>query len=69
MLGISLDELVESSKQERFKIIARLKQNIKLCNKDKINMIFIAEKEQNQRNSYDLKALGLSLGMPTWMMK
>ena len=32
-------------------------------------MRFIAEKEKNQRNEYDLKSLGLVLGMPTWMTK
>jgi hypothetical protein len=30
-------------------------------------MIFIGNKYQ--KNAYDLKALGLILGMPTWMTK
>jgi len=65
VLGIDFDELIFSKDKE--KIIARLKQNIFLCNKDKVQMKFILGKEK--RNSYDLKALGLSLGMPTWMVK
>ena len=48
-------------------ILARIKQNVKLCNKNKLKMKFIFEK--NKRDSYDLKSLGLVLGMPTWMTK
>jgi RNase P/RNase MRP subunit p30 len=64
-IGIDLDELINSNKKER--IIARIKQNIKICKKLKIKMYFIGKKEK--RNSHDLKSLGLSLGMPTWMTK
>lgn len=64
-IGINLDELIESKNKER--IIARIKQNIKLCNKNKLKMKFITQK--SQRNKVDLKALGLILGMPTEMTK
>ena len=64
-IGINLDELIEAKDKE--KIIARIKQNIKLCNKNKVKMKFIQQK--NKRNIYDLKSLGLILGMPTWMTK
>ena len=50
-------------------MIARIKQNIKLCNKSKLKMEFIAQNKKNERNLHDLKALGLVLGMPTWMTK
>lgn len=75
-IGINLDEIIDAPEfrtlvyAERHKnkaeIIARIKQNIKLCNKNKLKMKFISLK-QNKRNIYDLKALGLVLGMPTWM--
>lgn len=56
------------SKTEKAKIIARLRQNIELCKKNKLKMVFI----HNNSISIDergLKALGLVLGMPTWMTK
>jgi len=68
-LGINLDEIIESSSTQKAKILARIKQNIKLCNKNKLKMKFIAQKKENQRNTYDLKSLGLVLSMPTWMTK
>lgn len=68
-IGINLDEIIDTNDLKiKSDIIARIKQNIKLCNKNKLKMNFISLKE-NKRNSYDLKALGLSLGMPTWMTK
>jgi RNase P/RNase MRP subunit p30 len=57
------------SQKEKARILARVQQNIKLCNKNKVNMKFIAQEEKNERNIHDLKALGLVLGMPTWMTK
>jgi 7-cyano-7-deazaguanine synthase in queuosine biosynthesis len=67
-IGINLDEIIDSnSLKEREEIIARIKQNIKLCNKNNVKMKFIIQKEKNKRNAHDLKALGLVLGMPTWM--
>jgi len=66
-IGINLDEIIESNKKEKSQILARVKQNIMLCNKDKICMKFIVQKEKNKRNLPNLKSLGLVLGMPTWM--
>ena len=63
-IGINFDELISSKNKER--IISRIIQNIKLCNKYKIQMKFISKQEQNKLN---LKSLGLVLGMPTWMTK
>ena len=64
-IGINFDEIIQSS--EKPKILARLKQNIKLCNKNKLKMKFIIQNPENQRDIYDLKSLGAVLGMPTWM--
>ena len=69
MIGINFDEILESNGKTKAEILARIKQNIKLCNKNKIQMKFIVQNQKNQRNIYDLKALGLVLGMPTWMTK
>jgi ribonuclease P/MRP protein subunit RPP1 len=66
-IGINLDEILESKDKEKSKILSRIKQNIKLCNKSKLKMKFISL-EKKHRDSYDLKSLGLVLGMPTWMI-
>ncbi len=65
-IGINSDEIIENSGIEKAKILARIQQNIKLCNKQKLNMIFVGKQK---RNIYDLKSFGLVLGMPTWMTK
>lgn len=65
-IGINLDEIIESKEKEKAKILARVEQNIKLCNKNKLHMKFISK---IKRDDYGLKALGLVLGMPTWMTK
>jgi ribonuclease P/MRP protein subunit RPP1 len=67
IIGINLDEIIESEKRQKAEILARIRQNIKLCNKNKVKMKFISIKEK--KDFYDLKALGLILGMPTWMIK
>lgn len=66
-VGINLDEILDSKGKKRAEILSRVMQNIKLCNKNKLCMEFICKK--HERDSYDLKALGLVLGMPTWMVK
>ncbi len=64
IIGINFDEILSAKSKEKTKILERVKQNIKLCNKNKLKMIFISQKP---KDNYDLKALGLVLGMPTWM--
>ena len=64
-IGINLDEIIEA--KNKSEILARVKQNIKICNKNKIQMKFTSERYK--RNPKDLQALGLVLGMPTWMTK
>lgn len=66
IIGINLDEILNSSGKEKSQILARIQQNIKLCNKNKLNMRFISN---SKKNIFDLKALGLILGMPTQMVK
>ena len=65
-LGINLDEIINSGSKGKSEILARVRQNIKLCNKNKLKMKFISSKK---RDRYNLKSLGLVLGMPTWMTK
>ena len=65
VIGIDFDEIVNSKEKVCAEILARIKQNIKLCNKSKLKMCFVSF--NHKRNSYDLKSLGLVLGMPTWM--
>lgn len=66
-IGINLDEIISSEKKQKAEILARVRQNIKLCKKNKLKIKFISQKDK--RNIYDLKTLGLILGMPTWMVK
>ncbi len=66
VIGINLDEILKADKKEKAEILARIRQNIRLCNKNKLKMTFVSEK---QRDTYNLKSLGLSLGMPTDMLK
>jgi ribonuclease P/MRP protein subunit RPP1 len=63
-IGINLDEILNAKQKEKAQIIARIKQNIELCKKNKINMKFIGRKK---KDTYDLKSLGLVLGMDTKM--
>ena len=65
LIGINLDEIIKSSEKEKAKILARIMQNIRICNKNKLKMKFLYKNQK--RNIYDLKSLGLVLGMPTWM--
>ena len=66
-IGINLDEIVKSKGKEKGLILARIKQNVKLCNKNKVKMKFISKKQK--KDSYELKALGSVLNMPTFMTK
>ncbi|MEK6760616.1 MAG: RNase P subunit p30 family protein [Nanoarchaeota archaeon] len=66
-IGINLDEIIESRGRQRAEILARIRQNIKLCNKSKLKMRFLHFK--HERSLHDLKSFGLVLGMPTWMTK
>ncbi len=66
-IGINFDEIILSNSTTKAEILARIRQNIRICNKNKLKMRFIHEK--NKRNLLDLKALGSVLGMPTWMTK
>ena len=65
-IGINLDEIIDAEKKEKAEILARIRQNIKLCNKNKLKMKFISKEKKDK---YNLRSLGLSLGMPTWMTK
>jgi RNase P/RNase MRP subunit p30 len=66
-IGINLDEIINSSEKEKAEILARIKQNIRICNKNGLKMKFVYKNQK--RNILDLKSLGLVLGMPTWMIK
>ncbi len=65
-IGINLDEIINADTKEKTKILARISQNIKLCNKYKIQMQFLGKEK---RNLHDLKSLGLVLGMNTQQIK
>lgn len=64
-IGTDLDEIINSDKKEKTKIIARLRQNISICKKNKLKMVFLHSKYQ--RDLHDLRAFGLVLGMTTSM--
>ncbi len=69
-IGINLDELIEEKNTKlKSELIGRICQNIFLCKKNKVQMQFISPSQKNFRNIYDLKSLGLVLGMDTKMTK
>ena len=68
-IGIFLDEIIQANRNEKGKIISRVKQNIALCKKKKISMQWISEKNQHHRNKQELQALGVVLGMNTEIAK
>lgn len=68
-IGINLDEIISSEEKQKARILARVSQNIRICNKNNLKMKFIALNQNNERNSFDLKSLGLVLGMPTSIIK
>ena len=68
-IGINLNEIIDSEEKNKAEILARVKQNIKICNKNKLKMKFISPNKKYEKDIYDLKSLGLVLGMPTWMVK
>lgn len=65
-IGINLDEVINSSEKEKAAILARIRQNVMICNKNKLKMKFIYKNQK--RDAIDLKSLGLILGMPTDML-
>lgn len=69
VIGVNFDEIVQSRGKDKAEILARVRQNVKLCNKNKLKMKFIIRDKKNERNPGDLRALGLVSGMPTWMTK
>lgn len=68
-MGIILDEIIDSREKEKAEILSRIRQNVELCSKNKLKMAFVSLDKKNARNEYDLKALGIVLGMPTWMIR
>jgi len=68
-IGILLDEILESKGRERARILARVEQNIVLCNKEKIPMKFLTLNQKYSKNEYDLKALAGVLGMSNNLVK
>ena len=68
-MGINLNEIMESEGKEKAEILARIRQNVKLCNRNDLKMKFISPDEKYEKNVRDLKSLGLVLGMPTGIVK
>lgn len=64
IIAINLNEIISSTGKEKSQILARIRQNIELCKKYKVKMTFLPK----SKDIHALKALGLTLGMPTWMI-
>ena len=69
VIGVNLNEIIDSKGKEMASVLSRVSQNIRLCAKNRLKMKFLASNRENARDIYDLKALGSVLGMPTWMTK
>ncbi len=63
-LGVDFKEILVSKKKEV--ILSKIKQNISLCKRLKIQIRFF---NFGNKKKKDLKSLGIVLGMPTWMLK
>ena len=48
IIGINLDEIIKTNEKEKARILARIRQNIQICNKNKLKMKFISK--ENKRN-------------------
>jgi ribonuclease P/MRP protein subunit RPP1 len=68
-IGINLEEIIENSGIKKAEILARIKQNIEIAKKNKLTMHFISISKKYKKNSFELKTLGLFLGMTTEMTK
>ena len=69
VIGIDFQEILNKQvegKKQLSEHLARIMQNIKLCKKAKTRMILI---NKSGREDYDLRALLITLGMPTGMAK
>lgn len=64
IIGIDVDELKSAQLKEQSRLLSRVKQNIVLCTKKRLRMVFVSCKPYAKQ---DLQALGAALGMPSWM--
>ena len=51
-IGINLDEIINSKGKSKSEILGRIKQNIKLCNKNKLKMKFRSEEHTSELQSH-----------------
>ncbi len=70
-IAVSLKELTKLGTTDKANLIARIKQNIKLCRKAKCSLIIasFAKKASEMRDAYDIFSLCLTLGMNTKQAK
>lgn len=59
------DELFNSKNRQR--VLARLRQNVELCNRTKVQIKVIIGKFE--RSDIDIRSLFSTIGAPTWMLK
>lgn len=64
-IGFSFSEVLNLDGEKRIDILARMRQNVKLCNKYKVDMIVVslATEPYEQRGKEALKSFGRVLGM------
>jgi len=64
-IGFSFNEVLKSKNVDRAKILGRMRQNIKLCRKYKVNMIIasFANDKYEMRSLNDLKSFSRVIGM------
>jgi ribonuclease P/MRP protein subunit RPP1 len=71
IIGFSFNEILKSNEVKRAKILGRMKQNIKLCRKYKVNMIVgsFANNKYEMRSLNDLKSFARVIGMNSLEVK
>ncbi|MAG48104.1 hypothetical protein CL617_05865 [archaeon] len=64
-IGIDFNSLLDMSQEERIKTLGRIEQNIRLCNKYKVNVKIVntIKTWKDERSTKDLKSLATILGL------
>lgn len=73
-IGINFPEIINSSGKEKARILGRLQQNIEICKKNSVDLVFVSpcnifDNDYLKKNKESFKSLGKVLGMPPEMAK
>lgn len=64
-IAIQIDKISKKNSLEKAKSLSRLRQNIMLCRKSDVKIVFLTESPANKSKTNELKSLLLTLGAST----